>query len=152
MSEPVRGCVRRRTLHSGEPPKPRALMAIMLGMACLVLVACGSDSTTGVTTAAMPAWIEGVYPEPGATLAVPDAVEVDHILGDPETEIRLLVDGVDVTIYAEFDAATLRYRSGDGPVELSTGVHTAEVQRVALPADGSEYTVIDSFAWEFRVG
>jgi hypothetical protein len=68
-----------------------------------------------------------------------------------DEEIRLIVDGVDVTTYAEFDAGKLRYESGAGPVVLSQGEHTAEVQRVVLPADQTEFSVLDSFTWDFRM-
>lgn len=102
----------------------------------------------------MPAWVEAVYPEPGSTAAVPDAVEVDHDVteADTDVDIRLLVDGTDVTTYATFDAGKIRYESGTGPVTLGTGDHTAEIQRVSLPVEGAQYDVIDSFEWEFRTG
>lgn len=99
-----------------------------------------------------PGWVETVYPEPGATVAVPDAVEVDHAITSGSEDVRLIVDGTDVTTYAVFDAGKLRYESGDGPVVLGDGDHVAEVQRVALPVEGIDYRVIDSFRWEFRTG
>lgn len=99
-----------------------------------------------------PDWVETVYPEPGATVAVPDAVEVDHAITSGDEDVRLIVDGTDVTTYAIFEAGKLRYESGDGPVVLGDGAHTAEVQRVSLPVEGIDYRVIDSFRWEFRTG
>lgn len=98
----------------------------------------------------MPEWVEQVYPEPGATAAVPDAVEVDHTLQRLEEDVRLLIDGTDVTTYATFEAGKIRYESGDGPVTLGGRSHTAEVQRVELVEFGEDYEVLDSFTWEFR--
>lgn len=99
-----------------------------------------------------PSWVQSVYPEPGATAAVPDAVEVDHVVTSDDEDVRLIVDGTDVTTYATFDAARIRYESGDGPVVLEEGDHWAEIQRVTLPAPGEQFDVLDSFRWEFRTG
>lgn len=100
-----------------------------------------------------PDWVETVYPEPGAaTLGVPAAVEVDHAMTSGDEDVRLIIDGTDVTTYAVLGAGKLRYESGDGPVVLDDGEHSAEVQLVTLPAEGVDYRVIDSFRWEFRIG
>lgn len=124
-----------------------AVLALFAGAAC---------TTTPVvdegTPEDPPSWVEDVIPEPGAVATVPDAVEVDHNLTATDEDVRLIVDGVDVTTYAEFDAGKLRYESGAGPVVLGTGDHTAEVQRVLLPADETDYQVLDTYIWEFRVG
>lgn len=124
----------------------RSLLVILLASTTLAS-ACG-DGNDGA--AEMPEWVEAVYPEPGATAAVPDAVEVDHTLQRLDEDVRLLVDGVDVTTYATFEAGKIRYESGVGPVELEGGSHTAEVQRVELEEFGEDYEVLDSFSWEFR--
>lgn len=100
----------------------------------------------------MPSWVETVFPEPGAVVTASDAVEVDHSLTATDNDIRLVIDGVDVTTYAAFDAGKLRYESGVGPVVLDDGDHTAEVQRVVLADDGIQFEVVDSFKWEFRLG
>lgn len=100
--------------------------------------------------AQMPDWVESVYPEPGATAAVPDAVEVDHTLQRVDEDVRLVIDGVDVTTYATFEAGKIRYESDAGPVTLGGRTHTAEVQRVELDAFGADYEVLDSFSWDFR--
>jgi hypothetical protein len=129
-------------------------MAILLTAALLLIVACEDTEANGTEAddrAEMPSWVESVYPEPGSTAAVPDAVEVDHTLTEStDIDIRLVVDGTDVTTYATFEAGKLRYESGRGPVTLTAGDHTAEIQQVALPVEGAEYTVVDSFEWEFR--
>jgi hypothetical protein len=122
-------------------------LAVFLIAACTDVPVVEQEPPDGV-----PEWIQGVVPEPSAVATVPDAVEVDHNLPEAtDEEMRLIVDGVDVTTYAEFDAGKLRYESGDGPVVLSSGDHTAEVQRVLLPADQTEFRILDSFSWEFRV-
>lgn len=119
-----------------------------------VLLGCTDPETTGGDDVSdrQPDWVETVYPEPGATVAVPDAVEVDHALTSGDEDVRLIVNGTDVTTYAIFEAGKVRYESGDGPVVLGDGQHIAEVQRVTLRVEGVDYTVIDSFSWEFRTG
>lgn len=129
-----------------DPPYSLLALVVLITMA---VVACGDDEATPGDTAPLPDWLESVYPEPGATVAVPDAVEVDHTLQRVEHDVRLIIDGVDVTTYATFEAAKIRYESGDGPIELGDRRHTATVQRVRLPAYGVDYQVVDSFTWEF---
>lgn len=140
-------------------PGTRIIFTAILALLVAVLASACTDPATVDTTAASqpttasqpPSWIEDVIPEPGAISAVPDAVEIDHNIVTTDEELRLIVDGIDVTAYAEFDAGKLRYESGAGPVELSPGDHTAEVQRVVLPADQTKYEVLDSYTWNFRV-
>ena len=118
---------------------------------CLLLVvACGGneDDQAG---AGPPPWVDSVYPEPGASATGVSAVEVRHTITDPELNIRLVIDGVDVTTYSDFSGGVLRYDAELGPVRLEPGPHEAEVQRVRLPADEVDYEVIDSYSWEFRV-
>lgn len=117
------------------------LIVALVGAACDG----GQEETTRI-----PDWVESVYPEPGATAAVPDAVEVDHTLQRVDEDVRLVIDGVDVTTYSAFDAGKIRYESGVGPVTLGGRTHTAEVQRVELDEFGQEYEVLDSFSWDFR--
>lgn len=117
----------------------------------LVLAACDTPAREDIEPSeSRPQWVERVYPEPGATAAVPDAVEVDHAITSPDEDVRLIVDGTDVTTYATFEAGRIRYESGEGPIVLTSGDHWAEVQRVTLPAEGVEFTVLDRFRWEFR--
>lgn len=130
---------------------PRLLVSL-----CLLLVlpaACSTGPATFEedTTDEPPAWVEAVTPEPGAVATVPDAVEVDHAITSTDEDVRLLINGVDVTTYATFEAGKVRYEAGDGPVALGTGDHTAEIQRVTLPSEGVDFTVIDSYTWRFRV-
>lgn len=121
-------------------------------LALLALAGCTTSPVADDTADPMPSWVETVFPEPGAVVTAADAVEVDHNLTATDNDIRLLIDGVDVTTYAAFDAAKLRYESGVGPVVLDDGDHTAEVQRVVLADDETQFEVVDSFTWEFRLG
>lgn len=134
----------------------RALRAIVLCMLAVSLVsACSTGPATfeegQVSSGESPTWVEAVVPEPGSVAKVPDAVEVEHTITSTNEDVRLLVDGVDVTTYATFDAGKIRYEGGSGPVPLDSGEHTAEVQRVRLPGEGLDYEVIDSFTWSFRI-
>lgn len=129
----------------------RRLTLVLLVLTALVVAGC-TDPDSGDDPDAQPEWVEEVFPEPGATVAVPDAVEVRHTITATDENVRLIIDGVDVTTYASFDAAKLRYESGVGPVILESGDHVAEVQWVRLPAFGAQHEVLDSFTWEFRTG
>jgi hypothetical protein len=105
----------------------------LLAMAItLIGTACGYGTDSEV-----PAWLQSVDPEPGATAAVPDAVAANHSIQGPDQDIRLVVDGTDVTTYASFEAGKVRYESGVGPVVLGAGRHTAEVQLVELANSGA---------------
>lgn len=127
-------------------------LVVSLLLALVVPAACnGSTSSDNTTSGSQPNWIEDVVPEPGAVATVPQAVEIDHAVTGPTENVRLVIDGVDVTSYAQFDAGKLRYEDGAGPVELTPGLHTAKAQRVRLPtADETDFQVLDSYTWEFR--
>ncbi|REK11863.1 MAG: hypothetical protein DWQ40_11985 [Actinobacteria bacterium] len=116
----------------------------------LLVVGCGNDSAD-ISDQPMPDWVEEVDPPPGSVSFVPDHVIVHHNVTGPDEEVRLLIDGVDVTTYATFDAAKLSYEPEFGPIELTPGVHTATVQLTSLPVDGVDYAVVDSWTWEFTV-
>ena len=125
---------------------------LLILLVLLTAVACTDRPVVeGSRFSGPPAWVEDVIPGPGAVATVPDAVEVDHSITATDEDVRLIVDGVDVTTYAAFDAGKLRYESGAGPVELVSGDHTATVQRVLLRLDETDYRVLDSYSWEFRV-
>ncbi|MFP3915888.1 MAG: hypothetical protein ACLFWM_13500 [Actinomycetota bacterium] len=126
-------------------PRPALVLLLLMGLAA---AACDSGSEQ----ASMPEWVESVYPEAGTTVAVPDAVEVDHTVQGIDEDVRLVIDDVDVATYASFEAGKVRYESGEGPVELGGRQHTAEVQRVELPHEGTDFRVIDSFRWQFHAG
>lgn len=133
--------------------RSRLLTAVL----AVLMVAVGStgcssaqSEPSSLPTTSVPNWVERVYPAPNSTTAVPDGVEVRHRLQSPQDNVRLLVDGVDVTTYATFDAGKLRYESGAGPVVLTPGEHTATVEQVTQPENGSEFRVLDSYSWSFR--
>lgn len=115
------------------------------------LTACGTPDRQDPGSESQPSWVETVYPAPGSS-ATTLAVEVDHTITSTDNDVRLMVDGVDVTTYAAFDAGRLRYESGVGPVVLGGGEHWAEVQLVTLPHEGADYEVLDSYRWEFGIG
>jgi hypothetical protein len=139
--------------RSSRPARsnPARILCLVV-LVLLVAAACSDDDGEGAAGREdFPDWVVDVFPEPNATVAVTDIVEVQHRLVDPEHEIRLLIDGVDVTARSEMiDDGTLRYDAKTGAVDLGTGRHAAEVQRVLLPVDEIEGRVVDSFTWEFR--
>lgn len=128
------------------------LMLLLIVVVAVGLAGCGpaQSEVSSLPTTSIPSWVERVYPAPNSTTAVPDAVEVRHRLQTPEDNVRLLVDGVDVTTYSTFDAGKLRYESGAGPVVLGPGEHTATVERVTQPVNGAQFRVLDSYSWNFR--
>ncbi len=130
----------------------RLLTALLAAVVALALAGCSpaQSETSSLPTTSVPTWVERVYPAPNSTTAVPDAVEVRHTLQTSQDNVRLSVDGVDVTTYATFGAGKLRYESGAGPVVLSPGEHTATVERVTQPANGTKFQVLDSYSWSFR--
>lgn len=138
--------------RSGVQLLVRYLSRALAVLVVLALFACDTTSEPEGETIARPDWVETVFPEPGSVLTTTDAVEVDHTLTATDNDVRLIIDGVDVTTYSAFDAGKLRYESGVGPVVLSSGDHWAEVQLVTLPAEGEQFEVLDSYRWEFRIG
>lgn len=128
----------------------------------LIGTACGGGSR-GASEASperLPPWLAKVEPAPGDTTSSLRVVEVEHrVLGDGES-VRLLIDGVDVTQYADLGGE--RRISGPGRllydpersnniVPLRPGEHTATVQRVRLPGLGQQTEVLDSFTWSFSI-
>lgn len=152
--------IRRWSPSRGAPvsvPGPRGYGPAMprvvpfLTMILVVAVACSPDEAGGdAESGELPTWLSEVFPEPGAVVVAPDGVEVHHALTDPSHDVRLIIDGVDVTTYASFDAARMRYESGAGPIVIEPGEHIAEVQLVVLPVEGTDPEIPDSYSWEFR--
>lgn len=136
-----------------------------------MLSACGgeedqsSDGDQGepVAVADAPDWIEKIYPPPGSESAVTQAVQVIHTAIQADRQVRLHIDGTDVTTYAlGSDPGHLVYDIDDAaaPVELAPGEHTAEVQlmrRTPGSGEGTEsydpdvHEVIESYSWEFTI-
>lgn len=129
-----------------------------------------SPETGAVDQEALPDWIVNVRPEPGAQQSTLKLVQVEHEVPTGAREVRLLIDGVDVTTAANFGAQD---RSIDGervtgpghllfdPVNdpqaansrviLDAGEHTATAQLVELEEFGGSETVVDEFTWSFSI-
>lgn len=139
-------------------------VALLAGL--LLLVACADEedpiASDGVE-AEYPEWVEKVYPAPGAETSATPAVEVNHNVVTSEREVRLSIDGVDVTTYADqHSPSLLEYDPGDiesnPPLELEPGEHEATLElldvRPATEGDGTEYEVLDTldtFTWTFTI-
>lgn len=110
-----------------------------------------------------PDWIDKLYPPPGSESSVSQAVQVDHSAIQADRQVRLIIDGTDVTSYATSTTPGLLEYDIDqalGPVELKPGEHTAvvELQRVtpgsgegADSYDPQVHETIDRFSWTFTV-
>lgn len=107
--------------------------------------------------AELPAWVERVQPAPNSTSSGVSIVEVSHRVRGNQEGVRLLIDGIDVTTYADISRGLIHYDpSGtlDGqkaPVQLDSGTHEAVLQRVELPSFGEQHEVVDEFRWEFTI-
>jgi|SRR5665811_1395776 len=129
-----------------------ALLLVALATACV-----GDPATSAESSEALPEWLERVYPPPGAELASNAEIQVEHNLTAPDEQIRLSIDGTDVTVYSDLDNAELVYDMEDGrsPVEVDPGTHTATVARTRVPEDfdieTDEVELLDTFQWEFTV-
>ncbi|MCB2171082.1 MAG: hypothetical protein KQI78_25780 [Deltaproteobacteria bacterium] len=85
---------RQRRVTSGQMPR-HWLVIVLIGIAARV--GCEAGRADDSTNAIRPDWIDNVYPEPGASLAVSDVVEVSHLVQRHDEKVRLIVDGADVT-------------------------------------------------------
>ncbi|HVM41743.1 MAG TPA: hypothetical protein VM618_13290 [Acidimicrobiia bacterium] len=126
------------------------------------------------TTEGLPSWVEEVSPPPGAELNGGGIVMVNPDVLGLDQEIRLVVDGIDVTAQAvgeprreESDAAGggVVGPVNPGPfaydpentteplVPLDPGPHEAEIILVRYPEgiDEGEFEVRDRFRWEFSI-
>lgn len=82
-----------------------AILAVVISLAaaCAPGDADAPDEESGaeVTEAAdLPAWLGRIYPRDDQVVATAADVQVEHDVLDPDEQIRLLVDEVDVTTYA----------------------------------------------------
>jgi len=98
-----------------------------------------------------------VYPPPGAEAAPIAEIQVEHNVSAQDEQIRLSIDGTDVTVYSDVDTGELIYNleSGRSPVEVGPGMHTATVERRRVPEDFDigvdEVEVLGTFEWEFTI-
>jgi hypothetical protein len=136
-------------------------------LACALLAAaCTSGEPAAVPSPSpveYPDWIERVYPPPGSELSVTETVQVDHDVVTSERAVRLTIDGVDMTTYADqADPGLLVYDpdhiDAQPPVELDSGEHEAVVElldvRPATDEGGVGYEildVLDTFTWTFTI-
>lgn len=140
-------------------PRTRTTLLAAAITALLLLAACAEDDAGASASAGstdLPEWVERVYPAPGQDLATNPDVQVEHDLSAPDEGIRLSIDGVDVTAYADEGRGLLVYdpdRSpAPQPVELDPGEHTAQVERLAVdPASGEIEEVLGTFEWSFVI-
>lgn len=128
----------------------------LVGLFMLAGAGCttSSDTDEGFEPAEpLPVWIDEITPRANATFSPIGGISVRYALTDPDTEVRLIVDGVDVTASSEGGPGLLRYEdNAQGIVPLDAGMHTAEAQLVTLPTAGVDTIVIDSYSWAFRIG
>ena len=138
----------RRPIRRGRNTAVAALFFLL----ALVVAACSGGTTDGpVDDTELPTWIDVVTPEPGADATPAQTVSVEFRVTDTDHEVRLLIDGVDVTAGAIASPGLLTYTIDDtGIITIGPGDHTAEVQLVTTRAAGIDGVVIDSYEWTFR--
>lgn len=110
-----------------------------------------------------PAWIEKLYPPPGSEASVTQAVQVDHNVVAADQQVRLIIDGTDVTSYAVATSPGLLEYDIDqprSPVDLQPGEHTAVVELKRVTPGDSEgvdsydpqvHATVDRFTWTFTI-
>lgn len=159
-----------RQTRRTRPANRRVL--VLLAALALLLPACFGDGADRIKAQAngddqavadYPEWIEKVYPPPGSETSATQAVQVDHGVVGADQQVRLTIDGTDVTTYAVATSPGLLEYDIDqapAPVDLRSGEHTAVAELVRVTPGSSEgvdsfdadvHGVVDSFAWTFTV-
>lgn len=148
----------------------RGLLLVLLALA-LLLPACFGDGAEQIQAKAednvadddYPAWLDKLYPPPGSKTSVTQAVQVDHNAIAADQQVRLIIDGTDVTAYANATSPGLLEYDIDqaqAPIELKPGEHTAVVQLMRVTPGSSEgvdsydedvHQKVESFTWTFTV-
>lgn len=169
----IRGLVRlvRPTRRSAVTGWTRRVAAVL---AAVLLVVSGCDDSaqdedavdTAQATADLPAWLEAVEPRPGASVGPDNRVAIRYPRTEPPREIRLEIDGVDVTAVADLNQDALentdltqtvgelvympdRLEVG-APVVLEPGEHS--VRAVLVRTEFGEQSVeLDDFSWTFEI-
>lgn len=147
------------------------VLVLLAGLA-LLLPACFGDGAEkiqaqaqggGESLAGYPEWLEKVYPPPDSQTSATQAVQVNHGVVEADRQVRLIIDGTDVTSYAVATAPGLLEYDVDqvsAPVELDPGEHTAVVELTRVTPGASEgvesfdadvHGAVDSFRWTFTV-
>lgn len=147
----------------------RSTIVLLVVAVALTLSACGGDEEPEaaqgepVAVPDTPDWIEKIYPSPDSEASHTQSVQVVHTAIAADEQVRLLIDGTDVTSQAlGSEPGLLVYDMDDvnGPVQLRPGDYTAEAQlfrRTPGSGEGTEsfdpdvHEVIDSYSWEFTV-
>lgn len=145
------------------------MLFVIVMAAAFALPACGDDQGAEgdqgepVAVPDAPEWLEKIYPPPDSEISSNQAVQIVHTAIQADRQVRLNIDGTDVTTYAlDSDPGLLVYDIDDvaAPVQLSPGEHTAEVQLVRRTPGSGEGTesydpdvheVIESYSWEFTI-
>ena len=144
------------------------VLTLALVLLSLVLSACAAgaddaDAEGAAASAELPDWIDKIYPPPDSETSATQAVQVNHNAIAADQQVRLIIDGTDVTSYAVATTPGLLEYDVDqaaAPVELEPGEHTAvvELNRVTPGAsegvdsyDADVHETIESFTWTFTV-
>lgn len=130
----------------------RLIATVVLATVAVGATACSSATETPPPSSdTLPAWIDEVTPRPGAAYAPDSGVSVRYQLPSIDQEVRLIIDGVDVTSVSTEGPDLLRYDTSQGIIDLNTGDHRAEARLVILSADGVETVPVDTYTWTFRL-
>lgn len=152
-------------------PRRRHRPLVVLAALALLLAACFGDGADEIQAQAggepaddeYPEWIDKLYPPPGSELSATQAVQVDHKAIAADRQVRLILDGTDVTTYAVATTPGLLEYDIDqaqAPIELGPGEHTAVVQLTRVTPGSGEgadsfesevHETIESFTWTFTV-
>jgi hypothetical protein len=149
-------------------------MSALVVLASILFAACGdsgearpasSATTSPRTDFSKPSWVVDVYPPDGAVAATERAVQLEYGLLDHQREVRLIVDGVDITSQCEGidrgpaggrfpSPGELRYDPTANPlalVPLKPGRHLATAKLVRLPEPGATLATLDEYDWSFTI-
>ena len=125
--------------------------------------AVANDESEAASAAEFPEWVEKLYPPPGSETSINQAVQINHNIVGADQQVRLSIDGTDVTAYAtETSPGLLEYDidQPNAPIELEPGEHEATVSLFRVTPGASEgvdsydpdvHQPIESYTWSFTV-
>lgn len=130
----------------------RSILATLVIVGSLIISGCTtSDTATPASAEPLPSWIIEVLPTPAATYSSSQGVRVNYVPLDTHQTARLIIDGVDVTADSSLTSSGLYYDNNEpGPVDLTAGKHTAEIQLVESLTSDAGFVVVDTYSWTFR--
>ena len=155
-----------------HPSRPHAVAGVLLVVLTLLLGACTGDGADDIqavaegeaaSAAEFPEWIEKLYPPPGSETSINQAVQINHNITAADQQVRLSIDGTDVTAYAtETSPGLLEYDidQPNAPIELEPGEHEATVSLFDVTPGASEgvdsydadvHDPVESYSWSFTV-